>query len=78
MVIPMHSEVTEAPSWLEHRSVDQNVRVRFPIGAHDWIADSVLGWGACKRQPNHRCFSLALMFLSLPSHLSKVNEHFLR
>ena len=36
------------------------------------------GQGMCKRQLTDQCFSLASMFLSLPSPLSKINKHVLQ
>ena len=61
-------------SWLEHHPVTERLWVQFPHRAHTYLhlwvdPQSELVWEA-----TNPCFSLASVFLSLPSSLSKSSE----
>ena len=64
-------------SWLDRLPVTEVLWVRLPVGAHTYCAGSVPSLGTynpgsgCIWEATSRCFSLASIFLSLPTFLSK-------
>ena len=54
--------------WIEHGLLSKGSQVRFPVGAHAWVAGQVLGGEHVRG--NHTLMFLSLSF-SLPSPISK-------